>query len=412
MVVLELALTLVLLVGAGLMVRSFLKLYNARLRVRTDHLVAMQMRLSDAKYHDADARRAFFDRLTPRLGVDSRRPQRSPSRPSVPPFNAARRGFVRRGRSRSGAAAKRRRSAVVQVTPAFFGDAGRAARRAAATSRIATARRGLETVDHQRALRRRSTSRARIRSGSASGSSLRRRVRGQPAPPEPWRTIVGICPTLRHASFHGTECAAGRLRALSRGRARRASRCSCRSAADPGPILNAVRGEVRALDPDQPVFTARTIDQMLWQQMWPYRVFGIALLDLRRHRARDVGRRALRRDGLLRDAADPGDRRPDGARRASGGQVSWLILQARPPAAGHRPGARAVRRLRRSAACCTALLVQITPTDPLTFAAISLDARRRRHHGVPRPGAARHARRSARRAPDRVAPAACGRRFH
>lgn len=38
--------------------------------------------------------------------------------------------------------------------------------------------------------------------------------------------------------------------------------------------MAAVRREVQALDADQPVFTVRTVDQMLAQATWPYRVFG------------------------------------------------------------------------------------------------------------------------------------------
>src|SRR5204863_9849536 len=50
MVVLELALTLVLLVGAGLMVRSFLKLYTIDLGFRPDHLMSVGLQLPSSKY--------------------------------------------------------------------------------------------------------------------------------------------------------------------------------------------------------------------------------------------------------------------------------------------------------------------------------------------------------------------------
>ena len=69
MVVLELALTLVLLVGAGLMVRSFVKLYTLDLGFKPDNLMAMDMRLPDRKYPTPDARRAFYNRLAPKLAA-------------------------------------------------------------------------------------------------------------------------------------------------------------------------------------------------------------------------------------------------------------------------------------------------------------------------------------------------------
>ena len=55
MVVVELALTLVLLVGAGLMVRSFLNLYTLDLGMDTKNLVMMRMVLPDAEVRDAGA---------------------------------------------------------------------------------------------------------------------------------------------------------------------------------------------------------------------------------------------------------------------------------------------------------------------------------------------------------------------
>ena len=97
MVVLELALTLVLLVGAGLMVRSFLKLYTLDIGIKPDNLMAMDMRLPDRKYPTPDARRAFYERLAPKLaaipGADS-----LSLTTSVPPFGAGRRSFDIEGR--------------------------------------------------------------------------------------------------------------------------------------------------------------------------------------------------------------------------------------------------------------------------------------------------------------------------
>src|SRR6185503_4801919 len=97
MVVLEIALTLVLLVGAGLMVRSFLKLYTLDMGFNGDHLMAMRLELPSTKYPDAAARRAFYDRLAPRLaslpGAES-----LSFTTSVPPSGVWRRGVEVDGR--------------------------------------------------------------------------------------------------------------------------------------------------------------------------------------------------------------------------------------------------------------------------------------------------------------------------
>ena len=68
-VVAELALSLVLLAGAGLMVRSFMKLYTLDVGFPIDHLMTMRMRLPESRYADPEARRGFFERLEPRLAA-------------------------------------------------------------------------------------------------------------------------------------------------------------------------------------------------------------------------------------------------------------------------------------------------------------------------------------------------------
>ena len=71
----EMALAVVLLAGAGLMIRSFLKIYRADLGVTTPNVLTAAVRLPAARYPGAPAQIAFFERLTARLrslpGVDS-----------------------------------------------------------------------------------------------------------------------------------------------------------------------------------------------------------------------------------------------------------------------------------------------------------------------------------------------------
>ena len=41
-----------------------------------------------------------------------------------------------------------------------------------------------------------------------------------------------------------------------------------RSALPPGAVMDGVRREVQAIDPDQPVFTIQTLEQLLAQDRW------------------------------------------------------------------------------------------------------------------------------------------------
>ena len=67
LIVAELALTLVLLAGAGLMMRSFLNLYRLDVGVETSQLLTMRLNLPNQKYPTPEQRRVFYDRLDQRL---------------------------------------------------------------------------------------------------------------------------------------------------------------------------------------------------------------------------------------------------------------------------------------------------------------------------------------------------------
>src|SRR4051794_5246508 len=75
LVVFEFALSLVLLVGAGLLTRSFLSLLKTDPGFNPDHLLTMNLMLPRAKYKDDPARAAFYNDLVQRVkanpGVES-----------------------------------------------------------------------------------------------------------------------------------------------------------------------------------------------------------------------------------------------------------------------------------------------------------------------------------------------------
>ncbi|MGA2877929.1 MAG: ABC transporter permease [Bryobacteraceae bacterium] len=71
----EMALAVVLLAGAGVMIRSFLKVHNADVGVKTANLLMAAMTLPADRYPRAEAQISFYDRLKTRLeaipGVES-----------------------------------------------------------------------------------------------------------------------------------------------------------------------------------------------------------------------------------------------------------------------------------------------------------------------------------------------------
>ena len=149
---------------------------------------------------------------------------------------------------------------------------------------------------------------------------------GQPAPPvQMWRTIVGVDPTIRHSQPQDAEPLAVIYRPYRQDPPAGVT-LLVRSRLDAGAIMNAVRQEVQAVDPSQPVFTIRTMDQMMTQLTWPYRVFGslFAIFAVIALVMSAVGLYAVMAYSVTQRTMEIGVRMALGA---DGSQVSWLILK-------------------------------------------------------------------------------------
>jgi putative ABC transport system permease protein len=366
MVVVELALTIVLLAGAGLMIRSFLKLYSFDLGVDTSRLMTMTTTLPDAKYRTAEERRLFYERLLPRIeaipGIEA-----AAIASSIPFGGSERRRLEIDGRP-AGGETQAPTVAFITITPGYFETVN------------ATMRRG----------------RALIETDGAAGSEvavinerfaaqhfpnedpLGRRIRlladgGPAASPAPgssdqqWLTIVGVSPTIRQGNPQALEpdaVAYVPYRQNSRG----FMNILTRSHVEPASVTMQVRQAVQALDPDLPVFNAQTMDQFMAQARWPYRVFGsmfaifacIALV------LSAVGIYAVTAYAVTQRTQEIGVRMALGAQ---GSQVSWLILRQGlvQLAIGLALGLAGAWPL---SGVLQSLVVQIPTKDPLTFAAI------------------------------------------
>jgi putative ABC transport system permease protein len=363
MVVVELMLTIVLLVGAGLLVRSFLSLYNLDIGIRTDQLMAMRLQLPQTKYPTNDERRAFFERLEPQLraigGVEA-----IAVTTAVPPFPSGQRPFEIDGRaSREGDAAGSS-VYVVTISPDFF-DAVRAPLRRGRAFNAMDGLAGNENVIINE----------RLASQFFPGEDpIGRRIRfiqRNPAPderPEMWRTIVGISPSIRHNEARDTQPNAA-MYVPHRQEPPAGASLLVRSALPPASVMDAVRKVVQSVDADQPVFTIQTLDAMLADSRWPFRVFGgiFAIVAFVALTLSGVGLYAVMAYSVTQRTQEIGLRMALGAESRA---VLWLILKRGlvQLAIGlllGLAGAVALTRVMRQ------LLVGVTPTDPVTFTAIT-----------------------------------------
>jgi putative ABC transport system permease protein len=144
-----------------------------------------------------------------------------------------------------------------------------------------------------------------------------------------------------------------------------------RSAVSPETIMAAVRKEVQAIDPDQPVFNLRTIDQAMQAQMWPYRVFGtlftiFAFIGLL---LSAVGLYAVMAYAVTQRTQEIGVRVALGAQ---GNQVTWMVLKRGLFQLGLGLAFGLAGGFFAGHALPSRILVQTTATDPWTFVAITV----------------------------------------
>jgi len=361
LIVVEIALTLVLLAGAGFMIRSFFTLYRLDLGVETAHLLTMNLVLPEKKYPTPEQRAAFFQRLDERLGA----------------ISAIRAGTIATNAPMGGGASLRL---------AIEGRPLPASEQPPRVTRVAVGPRYFETIGLQ-LVRGRGFADTDGTTGHETGIVNQRfvsmffpnqdpvghRVKltaDQPTGPEPaWVTIVGVSPSVRQNAFQEPDPDPV-LYVPYRANTGSFMMLLVRTAGEPAAMTPAIREEVRALDPDLPLFGIRTMDEALAQQRWPFRIFGtmftmFAAIALA---LAAVGLYAITAYSVTQRTQEIGVRMALGARAP---QVWWLVVRRSfaQLAIGlllGMAGAVGVGRLLRS------LLVQTSPNDPTTLASIAL----------------------------------------
>jgi predicted permease len=359
LIVVELALTLVLLAGAGYMMRSFLTLYRMDVGVETSHVLMMRLYLPLTKYPQPEPRTALYQQIEERLrGIPAI--QASTLATNVPLGGGFRRGVNVEGREPA-ASDRPPDVTMLVVGDSYFDTLGIKL----VNGRPFSGADGLP--GHETAIINRRFATLHFRGEDPIGKRIKL-VSEPPATPAPtWATIVGIAPNIRQNGPQNLEPDAVAY-VPYRNDPQRGMTLLLRAQGDPAALTPLVRNAIQAIEPDLPLFNVQTMDQNLAVQRWPFRVFGsmfvmfafIALV------LSAVGLYAVTAYSVTQRTQEIGIRMALGAQA---GQVRWLILRRSliQLAVGLMiglPGAYGVGRLLGS------LLVQMSPADPITLISI------------------------------------------
>ena len=360
LVVTQVALTLVLLAGAGFMMRSFLVLYRMDFGVPdTSRLLTMQLLMPARKYVTASDRATFLKRVDDRLssiaGIES-----ATTASNWPLGGGAPRLLAIDGRTPTGERAPS--VTLISAGPHYFDTLGvRLIRGRALTD--------ADGVSQQSVIINNRLAEMYFQADNPIGRRIKLTEEFPTGPQTDWLTVVGVAPNVRQGDVTKVEFEpiAYVPHSESPGMGRGAT-LLVRTRSDPAKATAVLRSEVRGIDADMPLFNIRTLDDVLAQVRWLYRVFGamfsaFALIALV---LSAVGLYAVTAYSVTQRTQEIGVRMALGAEPRS---VRWLILrraltQLVIGATLGVAGAFGVGRLLRS------MLVQIPAADPVTLVAI------------------------------------------
>jgi ABC-type antimicrobial peptide transport system permease subunit len=184
-------------------------------------------------------------------------------------------------------------------------------------------------------------------------------------------TVVGVVSNVRQRGSSSREFQPVAYLPF-RANIRAAMSLLARTAGDPQQLTPLLREEMRALDPDLPLFNIRTMDQILEQQRWPFRVFGtmFAMFAAAALLLSAIGLYAVTAYAVNQRTQEIGVRTALGAQP---GQVVWIFLRRALVHLGigltiGLAGAFGVGALFEA----TQLLVQVNGRDPITIGSIAV----------------------------------------
>lgn len=319
LMVVELALTLVLLTGAGLLWRNFLATYQTDILIDTSGLVTMQLALPVQKYGTPGQAKQFFERLDERLGaIPTVTSVTMASQAPFGAFPASPRQLAIAGRGATPGQAPQGVTYVF-VGDRYFETLGLGILRGRAFSE------GDSFAGQEGAVVNQRLATLFFADDDPLGRSIQLTGPTPATPPTPWLTIVGVAATLPRP---------GRPREpdpvvyvpVSVDPAPRVVSVLARGSAGLAAVAAALRSEVRALDSDLPLYGIETMDDVLARTSLGTRIVGtwFGVLAMIALVVASVGLYALTAHGVAQRTQEIGVRMALGA---DAPQVMWLFVR-------------------------------------------------------------------------------------
>jgi predicted permease len=356
LVVTELALAVILLAGAGLMIRSFLKLYEIQAGVNAHNLLTMQINLAEAKYPTPETRQQLYDRLL--AGLSSVPGVESVALASHAPISGSLEWKFQLDGQAPAAKDKEPGVGGLMVSPGYFRTTGIQLLRGRAFDEAdGTPGRSFAIVNQRFALKY-----------WPGQDPIGKRIRLIRDSADSWVSVIGVSADVRQNDPMRPEVdpvvyLPYRLSPVSW------AAILTRTHANPSGVIADLRRQVQQADEELPVYRVQTMGEYFDQQRWAWRVFGslFAIFAVLALALSAIGIYGVMAYSVAQRSQEIGVRMALGA---SAGNILKLVFssgiaQIAVGLAIGLAGAFGVTRAIR------AVLIQTSPTDPLTFGVVA-----------------------------------------
>lgn len=269
----EIAMTLMLMIGAGLMMKGFLKLQRIEPGFDSEKLLTLRMTLPISKYKEPRERRAFYEKVL--LRVRALPGVQSEAAISELPLSGDARNVTYSVEGMPRLPAEKSLVAIHRaVTPGYFSVIGTKVLRGCDFTDQDKAEASLAVAIINNSLARscwpnQDPIGKRLKYGSADSSAS-------------WLTVVGVVDDVKDEN---TPSGVGIRQGIYVPYAQYsvdAMALVVRTTVDPLSLAEAVRGQIRDVDKDLPVYQIRSMDQVIHQSRWQARLYfwGFAIFAL------------------------------------------------------------------------------------------------------------------------------------